>query len=259
MKSRASWRTRSATWRCVTAPRNRPRPRLRDRPDRRADRGRDHRRHDRRGHRAGVGVRSRHLLPEVRPRVREAGRHSRRPDHGGGGLRPARHGQRLQDDPEGKRPRRAGVDEQPPQPGQPLRGHQPGGEEPADRGRHARDARIPDRAGAPAHDVAGAVGRRGRAQQERGPHANVDRHERRFASSRRQRRASGHALYDLQRRQRVPHQPCRPTGARWEQQPGHVRAGRRLRDDNGQSVFTHGVRSAWRATRTTISTPRPTN
>ena len=51
-----------------------------DRRDRRPGARRHRRRHGRQRHLAGLAVRPRHLLPEVRPRVRDAGRHPRRAD-----------------------------------------------------------------------------------------------------------------------------------------------------------------------------------
>ena len=87
------------------------------------------------GDRAGLAVRARHLLPEVRPRVREAVGPSRRAHHGRGRLRPARHGERVPDDRAGRRIRRAAVAELAPGSGQPLRVHQPGSASAARRSR----------------------------------------------------------------------------------------------------------------------------
>ena len=91
------------------------------RRDRRPDPGRDRRRRGWQRHRAGIAVRPRRLLPEVRPRVRAAGRPAGRADHGARRVRPARDGQHVQDDPGAGRPQRTRVAEQPPGPGQPLR------------------------------------------------------------------------------------------------------------------------------------------
>ena len=77
---------------------------------------RDHRRKPWRGRLAGHAVRHRHRVPALRPRVRAAGRHSGRPDHGAGRLRPPRDGQHVQDDRERGRVRRAGVAEESPEP-----------------------------------------------------------------------------------------------------------------------------------------------
>ena len=56
---------------------------------------------------------SRNGVPEVRPRVRAAGRSAGRADHGACGLRPARHGEHVPDDSGQGRRRRARMAEQP--------------------------------------------------------------------------------------------------------------------------------------------------
>ncbi len=74
---------------------------------------RDHRRRMGPGRLAGHAVRPRHRVPAVRPRVREAGRHRGRADHGARRLRPARHGEHVQDDREAERIGRPAVAERP--------------------------------------------------------------------------------------------------------------------------------------------------
>ena len=78
------------------------------------------------GRLARIAVRLRHGVPEVWPRIRAAGRSSRRADHGARRIRPARHGEHVPDDSGQGRQRRSRVDEQPPEPEQPLSGDQPG-------------------------------------------------------------------------------------------------------------------------------------
>ena len=74
--------------------------------DPRADSGRDYRRRRRSGDFARVAVRVRNRISKIWPRIRTAGGSARRANHGARGLRPARHGQHVPDDPGERRQRR---------------------------------------------------------------------------------------------------------------------------------------------------------
>ncbi len=92
----------------------------------RSDRRRGARRNRRRpcGQRdlAGHAVRPGHLLPEIQPRIREAGRHPRIADHGARRVRSARDGEHVQDDRGAGRLQWPAVAERPSEPGESVRG-----------------------------------------------------------------------------------------------------------------------------------------
>ena len=82
-------------------------PGLSARPAGRRDRRRGRRRRLGPGDLRGQPVRPRHVLSQVQPRIRKAGRPARRADHGARGLRPARPRPHVREHPEAGAQRRA--------------------------------------------------------------------------------------------------------------------------------------------------------
>ena len=210
-------------------------------------------------HRAGHAVRPRHRVPAIQPRIREAGGHRGRADHGARRLRPARHGQHVQDDRGAGRLRRAAVAERSPEPGRPLRLHQQGSGVAARRRTCGNDTRrLPERQGAA----------RARCRRRRRP-------------SRRPRMAAARAVQSGLRRaptdDRQRRRGLRPSfkaynegnvfrisvPSNWRELPGNNSVTFAPEGAYGtadrQSVFTHGARSDSRATRRTICRRRPTS
>ena len=123
----------------------------------------------------GHAVRSRHRVPALQPRVRAAGRHRGRADHGARRLRPERHGEHVQDDPEAGRIRRTAVAQRPPGSGRSLRVHCARGTAAPRRQPDPQHAGV--RAGAIAPQTAAAGADDGAGDEECGAHGKHRRRD----------------------------------------------------------------------------------